>query len=61
MAFNIFAAVLVYACYPETKLKTLEEIDSQFGKLNIHTKEESSPKQMLAEDEHVEVKQAARV
>ena len=55
MSFNVFAAILVYACYPETKKKTLEELDSHFGKLNVHSETEATPKQMLAEHEHVEV------
>ncbi len=62
MAFNIFSAILVYSCYPETKRKTLEELDSHFGKLNILAKDEATPKQMLAGDhEHVEVKDALNV
>lgn len=47
MSFNVFAAVLVYACYPETKKKTLEELDAHFGKANIHSEAEATPKQML--------------
>ncbi|CAK7218120.1 hypothetical protein SBRCBS47491_003399 [Sporothrix bragantina] len=59
MSFNIFSAVLVYATFPETKGKTLEELDSHFGKLNVHSETEATPKQMLAESgevaqEHVE-------
>ncbi|KAH7178268.1 hypothetical protein DER46DRAFT_633053 [Fusarium sp. MPI-SDFR-AT-0072] len=57
MAFNVFAAILVYACYPETKNKTLEELDSHFGSLNVHSEEDATPKQMLgAEEERVEVR-----
>ncbi|KAG5745211.1 hypothetical protein H9Q72_001882 [Fusarium xylarioides] len=57
MAFNVFAAVLVYACYPETKNKTLEELDSHFGSLNVHSEEDATPKQMLgAEEERVEIR-----
>lgn len=59
MSFNVFAAVLVYSFYPETKKKTLEELDSHFGKLNIHSKTEATPKQMLTEaheHEHVEAR-----
>jgi MFS family permease len=52
MSFNIFSAILVYSFYPETKKKTLEELDSQFGKLNVHSTSEATPKQMLVE-EHV--------
>ncbi|EPE02453.1 hypothetical protein F503_00721 [Ophiostoma piceae UAMH 11346] len=55
MSFNIFAAVLIYTMFPETKNKTLEELDSHFGKLNVHFDDEATPKQMLAEGhEHVE-------
>lgn len=55
MSFNVFAAALVYSCYPETKKKTLEELDAHFGKLNIHSENEGTPKQMLeAIPEHVE-------
>ncbi|KAF7561066.1 hypothetical protein G7046_g3057 [Stylonectria norvegica] len=55
MSFNVFSAILVYSCYPETKKKTLEELDSQFGKLNVHSEMEATPKQMLEEaHEHVE-------
>ncbi|RKL21921.1 hypothetical protein BFJ68_g2230 [Fusarium oxysporum] len=57
MAFNVFAAILVYACYPETKNKTLEELDSHFGSLNVHSEEDATPKQMLgAEEERVEIR-----
>ncbi|KAK7222810.1 hypothetical protein V2G26_010813 [Clonostachys chloroleuca] len=62
MSFNVFAAILVYSCYPETKKKTLEELDAQFGKLNIHSESEATPKQMLDEGhEHVEVGDNKRV
>ncbi|KAH8684114.1 general substrate transporter [Ilyonectria robusta] len=55
MSFNVFAAILVYSCYPETKRKTLEELDSHFGKLNVHSETEATPKQMLGEGhEHLE-------
>lgn len=57
MAFNVFAAILVYACYPETKNKTLEELDSHFGSLNVHSEEDATPKQMLGtEEERVEIR-----
>ncbi|KAH9984185.1 general substrate transporter [Xylariaceae sp. FL0662B] len=57
MAFNVFSVFLVYIFYPETKKKTLEELDAHFGKLNIHSEEEATPKQMLAEGHHhVELK-----
>ncbi|KAH7121421.1 general substrate transporter [Dactylonectria macrodidyma] len=55
MSFNVFSAILVYSCYPETKRKTLEELDSHFGKLNVHSENEATPKQMLDEaHDHVE-------
>ncbi|KAL1898458.1 hypothetical protein Sste5346_003361 [Sporothrix stenoceras] len=54
MSFNIFSAVLVYATFPETKGKTLEELDSHFGKLNVHTEQEATPKQMLADNDVAE-------
>ncbi|CAM1501198.1 Fc.00g103600.m01.CDS01 [Cosmosporella sp. VM-42] len=57
MSFNIFSAILVYSCYPETKKKTLEELDSHFGSLNVHSENEATPKQMLDEAEHIEVNQ----
>ncbi|KAJ9150404.1 High-affinity glucose transporter [Pleurostoma richardsiae] len=57
MAFNVFSVFLVYGFYPETKKKTLEELDAHFGRLNVHSEEEATPKQMLEEGhEHVEVK-----
>lgn len=57
MSFNVFSTILVYTMYPETKKKTLEELDSHFGKLNIHSDTEATPKQMLGEGEtheHIE-------
>ncbi|KAH6876334.1 general substrate transporter [Thelonectria olida] len=55
MSFNVFSAILVYSCYPETKRKTLEELDSHFGELNVHSESEATPKQMLTEGhEHLE-------
>ncbi|KAF4954493.1 hypothetical protein FSARC_12106 [Fusarium sarcochroum] len=57
MSFNVFAAILVYACYPETKGKTLEELDTHFGSLNVHSEEDATPKQMLgAEEERIEIR-----
>jgi hypothetical protein len=62
MSFNVFAAVLVYACYPETKGKTLEELDAHFGKLNVHSESEATPKQMLDQaPEHVETRAPEKV
>jgi MFS family permease len=55
MSFNVFSAILVYSCYPETKRKTLEELDSHFGTLNVHSAAEATPKQMLSETEHTEI------
>ncbi|KPA39269.1 high-affinity glucose transporter [Fusarium langsethiae] len=57
MSFNVFSAILVYSCYPETKNKTLEELDSNFGSLNVHSEEVATPKQMLGgEEERVEAR-----
>jgi MFS family permease len=57
MSFNVFSAILVYSCYPETKNKTLEELDSHFGSLNVHSEEDATPKQMLAgEEQRVEMR-----
>lgn len=53
MSFNVFSAILVYSCYPETKNKTLEELDSHFGSLNVHAEEVATPKQMLAVEEEL--------
>jgi hypothetical protein len=56
MAFNIFAAILVYSTFPETKKKTLEELDSQFGSCSLHFPEGGATKE--AEHggrEHVEL------
>jgi MFS family permease len=62
MSFNVFATILVYACYPETKRKTLEELDAHFGKLNIHSDMEATPKQMLDQGpEHVEARAPEKV
>jgi MFS family permease len=62
MSFNVFATILVYACYPETKKKTLEELDAHFGKLNIHSDMEATPKQMLEQTpEHVEARAPEKV
>ncbi|KAL2807711.1 general substrate transporter [Aspergillus granulosus] len=56
MAFNIFAAVLVYATFPETKKKTLEELDSQFGSCSLQFPEADGTKEVEdGEREHVEV------
>ena len=54
MSFNTFSAVLVYMFYPETKKKTLEELDAHFGKLNIHNGAEASPAKVFEHD-HVEI------
>jgi hypothetical protein len=56
MAFNIFGALLVYSTFPETKGKTLEELDSQFGSCNIQFSEGGATKEVEGGDrEHVEV------
>ena len=56
MSFNVFSVFLVYSFYPETKKMTLEELDSHFGKLNVHSENEATPKQMLGEThEHVDL------
>jgi len=52
MAFNVVGVILVYTMYPETKGLSLEDIDSHFGKINIHTDSEGTPQQMLKEAEH---------
>ncbi|KAL3442755.1 general substrate transporter [Aspergillus insuetus] len=56
MAFNIFGALLVYSTFPETKNKTLEELDSQFGSCNLQFSEGGATKEVEGGDrEHVEV------
>ena len=48
MGFNVFTVFLVYGFYPETKHRTLEELDSHFGKANVHSETEATPDTMLA-------------
>jgi hypothetical protein len=55
MAFNVFSLFLVYFMYPETKGLSLEDLDSHFGKNNIHSEMEATPKMMLTSQvEHVD-------
>jgi hypothetical protein len=61
MSFNVFAAILVYSFYPETKRKTLEELDEHFGKLNITPTAVAPPKQMLAEENEERVEMQEKV
>lgn len=49
MSFNLLALVLVYGFYPETARKTLEEIDSHFGRNNVHGPQEGTVDDLKAE------------
>jgi Sugar (and other) transporter len=50
-AFNVFSLTLVYWKFPETKGLSLEQIDSRFSKINVHSKNEAIPESMLKSDE----------
>lgn len=49
MSFNVLSCCLVYTLYPETARKTLEEIDSHFGKINLHSPNEGTIDELKGE------------
>ncbi len=54
MTFNVLSMVLVYTMYPETKGLTLEELDSHFGKDNLHAPLEVTHEEEVLEDKNKE-------